>query len=72
MLISEEEQWEHLVQETVYSKDQWWGLAPRLVSSWRSASMAQGSLVWILGTDLHIAYQDMLWQHPTQKNKKDL
>ena len=28
----------------------------------RSASVAQGSLVWILGVDLHTSCQAMLWQ----------
>ena len=29
-----------------------------------SALAAQGLLVWILGADLHMAYQAMLWQTP--------
>ena len=31
-----------------------------------------GFAVWILGTDVHTAHQVMLWQHPTEKNQKDL
>ena len=31
------------------------------------ASVAQGLLVWISGTDLHTAHQAMLWQCPTYK-----
>ena len=30
-----------------------------------SASAAWGSLVWILGADLHTTHQAKLWQHPT-------
>ena len=37
-----------------------------------SAWVAQGSLVRILGTDLHTAHQAMLWWQPTKKNQKDL
>ena len=37
----------------------------------RSASTAQGSPVWIPGTDLHTAYQAMLWWHPTYKVEED-
>ena len=37
----------------------------------RSTSVAQGSQVWILGTDLHTAHPAMLWQHPTDKIEKD-
>ena len=32
----------------------------------RSASLAQGSQVWIPGTDLYTAHQAMLWQRPTK------
>ena len=32
-----------------------------------STLVAQGSQVQILGMDLHIAHQAMLWQHPTYK-----
>ena len=35
------------------------------------ASVAQGSWVQILGADLHIAHQAMLWQHPTYKIEKN-
>ena len=36
------------------------------------ALVAQGLQVWILGVDVHTAHQAILWQHPTQKNQKDL
>ena len=32
-----------------------------------SASVAQGSQVWILGADLHTTHQAVLWWHPTYK-----
>ena len=35
-----------------------------------SASAAWGLRVWILGPDLHIAHQTMLWWHPTYKKQK--
>ena len=37
-----------------------------------STSAAQGSLVWILSSDLCTAHQAMLWWHPTYKNQNDL
>ena len=36
-----------------------------------SALAAQGLWVLILGSDLHIAHQAMLWQHPTYKVEED-
>ena len=33
-----------------------------------SSSVAQGSLVQILGVDLCVAHQAMLWRRPTGKN----
>ena len=36
-----------------------------------SALAAQGSLVQILGADLHTAHQAMLWWHPTYKIEED-
>ena len=36
-----------------------------------SASAAWGLWVWMLGVDLHIAHQAMLWWHPTYKIEKD-
>ena len=36
-----------------------------------SASVAQGLQVWILGADLHIAHQAMLWWQPTYKIEED-
>ena len=35
-----------------------------------SALAAQGTLVWILGTDLHTTHQATLWWHPTYKTEK--
>ena len=42
-----------------------------LVKFARSASVAQGWCVWILGADLHTSHQAMLWQHPTYKIEED-
>ena len=36
-----------------------------------SASVAWGSQVQILGTDLHTTHQAMLWRHPTYKIEED-
>ena len=36
-----------------------------------SASAAQGSQVWIPGTDLRITHKAMLWQHPIYKVEED-
>ena len=36
-----------------------------------TASVALGLQVLILGTDLHIAYRAMLWQHPIYKMEED-
>ena len=33
-----------------------------------STSVAQGSLVWVLETDLHSTHQVILWWHPIYKN----
>ena len=51
-----------------------WGAGPhgRVVNFVRSASVSQGLLVQILGTDLHTTHQAMLWQHPTEKSQNDL
>ena len=37
----------------------------------RSTSAAQGSLVHILGADLHTVHQATLWQRPTYKIDED-
>ena len=44
----------------------------RVVKFMRSTLAAQGLLVQILGMDLHMAHQAMLWQHPTQKSQNDV
>ena len=36
-----------------------------------STSVAQGSQVQILGTDLRTAHHATLWQHPTYKTEED-
>ena len=36
-----------------------------------SASVTQGSQVWILGVDVHIPHQAMLWWCPTYKVEED-
>ena len=36
-----------------------------------SASVAQGSWVWILGTDLCMSHLAMLWQHATYEIEED-
>ena len=41
-------------------------IAVRFVSS---TLVARVSLVWILGADLHIAYQAMLWQASPMQNR---
>ena len=48
------------------------GLARDVVVGFMSSALvAQASQVQILGTDLHIAHQAMLWQHPTYKIEED-
>ena len=53
--------------EILPNKVSWNRAQPRggLVKFAHSALAAWGSLVWILGVDLHSAHQAMLWQHPT-------
>ena len=42
-----------------------------MVKFTRSALVAWGLLVWILGMDLRTAYQAMLWLRPTYKLEED-
>ena len=44
-----------------------WGPAQGIVVKF----VAWGSQVWILGADLHTAWEAMLWQHPTYKVEED-
>ena len=64
--------WQTEVKGHYKQYEKYWGLLGGVVVKFMcSTAAAWGLWVWILGADLQMAYQAMLWRHPTYKIEED-